>query len=171
MTINVDTADWSCADVLEEWSALSTTLMRWLVRCGSPADLAEDLVQEVAAALMARQTAAPIVNVLAWSRIAARRMLAAERRRVSCLDLSVLPETASADASVEDQVEARLELEAVARTLRSLSASDQRLLFESGLSTDPATRSAMYVRRHRLRQRLAASAARNAERKSGDQFS
>lgn len=140
------------------WPEVSARLTGCLVRRGTPADQAEDLVQETALrALQGGITFTDADDLFRWSAVVARRLAIDAHRRRRFLADGEPPDRASSDR-VEHQVETRIVLAAVSSAVKDLTTTERQALLSVPAGRGVGRREAvrLNVSRHRARARLRA---------------
>lgn len=130
------------ADLSAAWKAARPTLYGRLRRAGASQTVAEDLLQEVALRIVAKQV--PIEDIVRWGTHVGRQLLIDEHRRAQRVKVVALDLDLAGLADVADAACAAVD---GSRAWATLDLRDRDALTRDDLSN-------LYVRRHRARARL-----------------
>lgn len=129
-------------DLSAAWKAARPTLYGRLRRAGASHSVAEDLLQEVALRIVAKQV--PIEDIVRWGTHVGRQLLIDEHRRAKRIKVVALDLDVAGLADVADAASAAVD---GSRAWATLDLRDRDALTREDLPN-------LYVRRHRARARL-----------------
>ena len=143
------------SDFGDRWAEVEPGIRDLLRARGIPFHDQADLVQEVAIRAFHAHSGGTITTSFErWCKAVARNASVDAFRRSRLIDLTDEFDAPAQGAAVEEHVQHRLALEAVAKVWPGLADDERELLLDPSPPSDPAARNHHYVTVHRLRRRV-----------------